>query len=112
MAFERYVGYFYVGVDSIDRVEIETTDINEVANWCCEMFFEHFDDSRFVGAHCLYIDTEYGPVDFPFAFHRNGSMVVDDYNDDVCFVFEDFTHNEKLVSVHELVDWVLSTVKK
>lgn len=112
MAFERYVGYFYVGSDSNDRIELKTTDINEVVTWCCEMFFEHFDDSRFVGAHCLYIDTEYGPVDFTFAFHRNGSLVVDDYNDDVCFVFEDLNSGKKLVGLNDLIEWTLSIVNE
>jgi len=110
MAFECYSCFYYVGAGVNNKGHFKTTDIIEAATWCSEMFFATFNDSPFVGASCMYIDTECGPVDFPFSFYRNGSMVVDDNN--MGFVFMDETHGKKLVTVDELIEWVLSIVNE
>lgn len=104
MAFDYYACDFSVGND---RYYFEAMDIEEAASWCSEMFFEHFNDSRFVCATCTYMDTENGPIDFTFGFYRNGSLVVDD-NHIECFVFEDLNSGEKLVDTNDLIEWVLS----
>lgn len=103
MAFECYDCYFYV---SHDVYEFQATDIEEAASWCGEMFFEKFDDSRFISAQCLYIDTEDGPIETTFGFYRDGSMVVAGNHIDR-FVFEDLCRGEKLVDVNDLIEWVL-----
>lgn len=107
MAFDYYACDFNAGND---RYHFSAMDIEEAASWCSEMFFEHFNDSRFVCATCIYMDTEQGPIDFTFGFYRDGSLVVADNHID-CFVFYDWAHDEILVGVNELIEWVLSIVK-